>query len=101
MNNGSTYAGWNVPRVSGPITCASCGCRLAEAPEAEGYAWRHFPSLTPGRDARGCRPSCVDEPHGRDGHVRDGFSALAALVRDRDAAVRVGPAGGGADEDPR
>jgi hypothetical protein len=26
-------------------------------------AWVHYPSATPGQDARGCRPACVDQAH--------------------------------------
>ena len=53
---------------SEPVTCAVCGCRLAEAPGLEGTAWLHF-QLTPGSDARGCRPFCLDELHRDDGTV--------------------------------
>jgi hypothetical protein len=42
----------------GPVTCASCGCRLA----TEGDAFFHFNPLG-GRDARGCRVSCADAAH--------------------------------------
>jgi hypothetical protein len=51
------------------LTCAACGCRLtaresvrdsgAYGPDA---AWRHFAGSA-GRDARGCRLDCVDQPH--------------------------------------
>jgi len=54
------------PDPNGPVTCSVCGCRLTEA-NAEGTAWRHFSSMHPGRDARGCRPSCVDMEHGSNG----------------------------------
>jgi hypothetical protein len=54
------------PDANGPITCDVCGCRLvAEQDET----WRHFPSMHPGQDARGCRPFCVDEVHDRFGRV--------------------------------
>jgi hypothetical protein len=43
---------------SAPVTCASCGCRLA----ATGDAWFHFNPLG-GRDARGCRVACADAAH--------------------------------------
>lgn len=43
---------------SAPVTCASCGCRLA----ATGEAWFHFSPMA-GRDARGCRVSCADAAH--------------------------------------
>ncbi len=51
---------------SGPVTCATCGCRL----EATGRAdvWRHFSPLA-GRDARGCRVDCVDLEHDASGRV--------------------------------
>ena len=42
----------------GPVTCATCGCRLT----AEGEAFFHFNPLG-GRDARGCRISCADAAH--------------------------------------
>ncbi|MFL5779436.1 MAG: hypothetical protein ACJ761_10925 [Chloroflexota bacterium] len=42
----------------GPVTCASCGCRL----EATGEAWFHFNPIA-GRDARGCRVACADAAH--------------------------------------
>lgn len=41
-----------------PVTCASCGCRLA----GNGGAWFHFNPLG-GRDARGCRIACADAAH--------------------------------------
>jgi hypothetical protein len=41
-----------------PVTCASCGCRLA----ATGDAFFHFNPLG-GRDARGCRVDCADAAH--------------------------------------
>jgi hypothetical protein len=41
-----------------PVTCASCGCRLA----VTGEAWFHFSPLG-GRDARGCRIACADSAH--------------------------------------
>jgi hypothetical protein len=43
---------------SAPVTCATCGCRLAE----NGDAWFHFNPLA-GRDARGCRVGCADAAH--------------------------------------
>jgi hypothetical protein len=42
----------------GPVTCASCGCRLA----ASGDAYFHFNPIA-GRDARGCKVSCADAAH--------------------------------------
>lgn len=47
-----------------PVTCASCGCRLA----ATGQAWFHFNPLG-GRDARGCRVACADAAHDARGNV--------------------------------
>jgi hypothetical protein len=49
--------------ASAPVTCASCGCRLA----ASGEAWFHFNPLG-GRDARGCRVACADAAHDAAGH---------------------------------
>lgn len=68
---------------AGPVTCAVCGCRLTPASGREDGAWRHFPSLMAGHDARGCRPSCVDELHGRDGRPLRGDD----LPRSADAAA--------------
>lgn len=63
----ATITNWlPAPDPNGPISCATCGCRLTEA-NADGTLWRHFSSMHPGRDARGCRPACVDQLHGRDG----------------------------------
>jgi hypothetical protein len=49
------------PDAGGPISCATCGCRLVQA--GDSGAWVHYPSATPGQDARGCRPACVDQAH--------------------------------------
>ena len=65
---GSITSWLPAPDPQGPITCARCGCRLVEA-GTSGTAWRHFSSLHPGQDARGCRTNCVDAIHGRDGHA--------------------------------
>ena len=65
-----------VPDPNGPVTCAVCGCRLTEA-DVDGMTWRHFSSMHPGRDARGCRPACVDELHARDGSVIEGAVVAA------------------------
>ncbi len=51
----------------GPVTCAVCGCRLTSAVGRDDGAYRHFPSLMAGQDARGCRPGCIDALHDRDG----------------------------------
>ena len=51
---------------AGVLTCSACGCRLTARERTAGIgpdaAWRHFAGGT-GRDARGCRVDCVDEPH--------------------------------------
>lgn len=51
---------------AGVLTCSACGCRLTARERTAGIgpdaAWRHFSGGT-GRDARGCRLACVDEPH--------------------------------------
>jgi hypothetical protein len=47
---------------SGPVTCASCGCRLTP----QGDAWFHFSPLG-GRDARGCRVECAEAAHDASG----------------------------------
>lgn len=41
-----------------PVTCASCGCRLASS----GEVFVHYNPIG-GRDARGCRIDCADAPH--------------------------------------
>lgn len=53
----------------GPVCCAVCGCRLMAATGSEDGAYRHFPSLNPQLDARGCRPRCVADLHDEDGRV--------------------------------
>ena len=45
-----------------PVTCASCGCRLAPV----GEAFVHFNPIG-GRDARGCRVDCADALHDASG----------------------------------
>lgn len=54
---------------SSVLTCAVCGCRLTPRTSlADGgeqgldSAWRHFAGMS-GKDARGCRVACMDEPH--------------------------------------
>ena len=47
-----------------PVTCASCGCRLAPT----GETWFHFNPIG-GRDARGCRVSCADAAHDATGRA--------------------------------
>jgi hypothetical protein len=36
---------------------------------SEDGGYRHFPSLYPQQDARGCRPHCVSDLHDTDGRV--------------------------------
>jgi hypothetical protein len=55
--------------AGGPASCAVCGCRLMAATGREDGAYRHFSSLNPNQDARGCRPHCVDALHDEDGRV--------------------------------
>ena len=50
--------------TSAPVTCASCGCRLAQT----GEAWFHFNPIG-GRDARGCRVACADAAHDATGRA--------------------------------
>ena len=65
----------------GPVTCLACGCRLTPVEGyVEGTAWRHFPGQTPWHDARGCRPRCAAEIHGRDGRVLEVLDQVATLV---------------------
>lgn len=70
------------PEPYGPVSCRTCGCRLVETEHAEGPAWRHFPSLHPGQDARGDRPACLDALHGRDGRVLGARPAIGLLLND-------------------
>jgi hypothetical protein len=51
----------------GPVTCARCGCRLEGSDDGQ-EVWRHFGAMG-GRDARGCRVDCVDQPHNSRGQV--------------------------------
>ncbi len=64
---GSTGAG-------GPVTCATCGCRLESIDASAPGVWTHFSPLG-GRDARGCRVGCVDLPHDRTGRTLLGVPA--------------------------
>lgn len=47
------------------VTCEACGCRLSHSSAG---AWYHFGRLG-GRDARGCRVSCVEAPHDASGRA--------------------------------
>ncbi len=47
---------------SGPVTCATCGCRLTHTASGGTDAWYHFSPMD-GRDARGCRVACAEEAH--------------------------------------
>lgn len=49
-----------------PVTCAACGCRLEASGTADEAPWFHFGRMG-GRDARGCRPACIDAAHDRGG----------------------------------
>jgi len=55
---------------TGPVTCASCGCRLTPASDGR-QAWVHFSPMG-GRDARGCRVSCADSVHDASGRAAAG-----------------------------
>ena len=48
--------------AGGPVTCAACGCRLERSSRDGGSAWYHF-ALMVGRDVRGCKVDCANEPH--------------------------------------
>ena len=91
-NNELIQTGWSTrPERSGPVTCATCGCRLTDARGLEGVAWRHFQSV-PDRDARGCRPRCLEDLHHRDGTVlavRDALllDVTAERAADTDSAA--------------
>ncbi len=53
---------------SAPVTCAACGCRLEASGTADSAPWFHYGRLG-GRDARGCRTSCIEAAHDRSGQV--------------------------------
>jgi hypothetical protein len=55
---------------NGPVTCASCGCRLEHAADGRS-AWFHFAPMA-GRDARGCRVDCADAAHDASGRAAAG-----------------------------
>ena len=68
-----TYPAFDTSGISGaepkpgPVTCASCGCRLERSPEGR-QAWFHFSPIA-GRDARGCRVACADSAHDASGRA--------------------------------
>ena len=70
------------PDPSGPVSCAICGCRMVDAEGLDGPAWRHFPSLHPGQDARGCRTVCVNDLHDRSGRVIEASVERVAFLID-------------------
>jgi hypothetical protein len=51
-----------------PVTCEACGCRLESVGRPDAAAWFHF-GRGGGRDARGCRVTCVDAAHDIGGHA--------------------------------
>jgi hypothetical protein len=65
-------------KAGGPVTCATCGCRLTTDASAltdqDAIVWTHFSPLG-GRDARGCRVACVDLPHDSAGRALLGVPA--------------------------
>jgi hypothetical protein len=54
---------------AGPVTCAACGCRLVGLTGKDDGVYRHFTSMNPGQDARGCRVACVDALHDHEGRA--------------------------------
>lgn len=54
------------PVPGGPVTCATCGCRLQPVGPSDAAAYFHFSSIG-GRDARGCRIDCSDLAHDTSG----------------------------------
>lgn len=60
------------PVAGGPVTCATCGCRLKADEQSE--SWFHFRGSA-GRDARGCVVGCADEPHDHRGRRREAIAA--------------------------
>ena len=49
-----------------PVTCAACGCRLEPSGTADAAPWFHFGRMG-GKDARGCRTTCIEAAHDRNG----------------------------------
>ena len=66
-----TYPAYDTPaggeNRTGPVTCASCGCRLT-SPSDGRQGWYHFSPMD-GRDARGCRVTCADSAHDEAGRA--------------------------------
>jgi hypothetical protein len=60
------------PVVGGPVTCATCGCRLTADQQTE--SWYHFAG-SDGRDARGCRVACATDAHDHRGRPREAIAA--------------------------
>jgi hypothetical protein len=71
---------------AGPVTCAACGCRLVGLTGLLDGAYRHFPALKSGHDARGCRPACVDALHDHAGRPLASSVADATSTLDSAAA---------------
>lgn len=67
-----TWSYLGEPTPGGPVTCATCGCRLVADERTE--AWFHFAG-TDGRDARGCRVACSTAAHDHRGRPRDAVAA--------------------------
>jgi hypothetical protein len=49
-----------------PVTCGTCGCRLEPVGPSGEEGWFHFGRMG-GRDARGCRVTCVELEHDASG----------------------------------
>jgi hypothetical protein len=62
--------------AGGPVTCEACGCRLVGLSGLLDGAYRHFASMKPGQDARGCRPACVEALHDHAGRVPASAGAM-------------------------
>ncbi len=60
------------PDPAGPVTCATCGCRLSADQQSE--SWFHFAGSA-GRDARGCRIDCATVAHDHRGRPRESIAA--------------------------
>jgi hypothetical protein len=58
--------------AGGPVTCATCGCRLVADERSE--SWFHFAGSA-GRDARGCRLECASVPHDHRGRPTEAVAA--------------------------
>jgi hypothetical protein len=72
FDSAGTWSYLGEPIAGGPVTCATCGCRLAADEQTE--SWFHFAG-SDGRDARGCRVECATDAHDHRGRPREAVAA--------------------------